>query len=73
MRYKSGSSVGGKTRVNQHARLRLKSLFDLEGRPVPRNVCYPNESELQDYYQRKLSEGKNKMLQGRLSGAKCGS
>ncbi|MDF7819380.1 IS110 family transposase [Runella sp. MFBS21] len=27
--YSSGSSVRGKTRVNQHARLRLKSLFHL--------------------------------------------
>lgn len=28
--YRSGSSVRGKTRVNQHARMRLKSLFHLE-------------------------------------------
>lgn len=43
--YRSGSSVRGKTRVSQHARLRLKSLFHLgamsairmkAGRPVPR-------------------------------------
>lgn len=55
--YKSGSSVRGKTRVNQHARLRLKSLFHLGAMSVIRM-----KGELQDYYQRKVGEGKNKML-----------
>ncbi len=46
--YKSGSSVRGKTRVSQHrtggpARLRLKSLFHLAGRPVPGHVSDPHE------------------------------
>lgn len=55
--YKSGSSVRGKTRVSQHARLRLKSLFHLGAMSV-----IQMKGELQDYYQRKLGEGKNKML-----------
>lgn len=54
--YKSGSSVRGKTRVNQHARLRLKSLFHLGAMSAIRI-----KGELQDYYQRKVGEGKNKM------------
>ena len=55
--YKSGSSVRGKTRVNQHARLRLKSLFHLGAMSAIRM-----NGELQDYYKRKVGEGKNKML-----------
>ena len=54
--YKSGSSVRGKTRVNQHARLRLKSLFHLGAMSAIRI-----KGELQDYYKRKVGEGKNKM------------
>lgn len=55
--YKSGSSIRGKTRVNQHARVRLKSLFHLGAMSTIRM-----KGELQDYYQRKVAEGKNKML-----------
>ncbi len=55
--YKSGSSVRGKTRVNQHARIRLKSLFHLGGMSAIRM-----KGEIQDYYKRKVAEGKNKML-----------
>lgn len=55
--YKSGSSVRGKTRVSQHARKRLKSLFHLGAMST---ICI--KGELQDYYQRKVGEGKNKML-----------
>ena len=55
--YRSGSSVRGKTRVNQHARLRLKSLFHLGAMSAIRM-----KGELQDYYTRKVGEGKNKML-----------
>jgi transposase len=54
--YKSGSSVRGKTRVNQHARLRLKSVFHLGAMSAIRM-----KGELGDYYQRKVGEGKNKM------------
>ena len=65
--YRSGSSrcadaIRGKTRVNQHrtggpARLRLKSLFHLGAMSAIRM-----KGELQDYYTRKVGEGKNKML-----------
>lgn len=55
--YKSGSSVRGKTRVSQHARLRLKSLFHLGAMSAIRM-----KGELQTYYQRKVGQGKNKML-----------
>ena len=44
--YQSGSSVragppGGKTRVNQHARKRLKSLFHGTGHPAGSHVSNP--------------------------------
>lgn len=55
--YKSGSSVRGRTRVNRHARLRLKSLFHLGAMSAVRM-----KGELRTYYQRKVTEGKNKML-----------
>lgn len=55
--YQSGSSVRGKTRVNQHARKRLKSLFHLAAMSAIRS-----KGELQDYYLRKVADGKNKML-----------
>ncbi|MDB5240693.1 MAG: family transposase [Spirosoma sp.] len=55
--YRSGSSVRGKTRVSQHARLRLKSLFHLGAMSA-----LQMNGELQVYYQRKVAEGKNKML-----------
>ncbi|MFC5413196.1 IS110 family transposase, partial [Larkinella bovis] len=55
--YKSGSSVRGKTSVSQHARKRLKSLFHLGAMSAIRM-----NGELQDYYRRKVAEGKNKML-----------
>ena len=55
--YRSGTSVRGKTRVSQHARLRLKSLFHLGAMSSIRT-----KGELQIYYQRKVAEGKNKML-----------
>lgn len=62
LEYRSGSSVragppGGKTRVSQHARLRLKSLFHLGAMSAIRI-----KGELQLYYQRKVADGKNKML-----------
>jgi transposase len=55
--YTSGSSVRGKTKVNHLADKKLKSLL---------NMCALNakrvDKELGDYYRRKTSEGKNKML-----------
>jgi transposase len=55
--YKSGSSVRGRPGVSQQARKRLKSLFHLAAMAAIRA-----KGELQDYYQRKVKEGKNKML-----------
>lgn len=55
--YQSGSSVRGRAGVSQHARKRLKSLFHLAAMSAIRV-----QGELQDYYQRKVKEGKNKML-----------
>ena len=65
--YRSRSSVragppGGKTGVSQHARKRppggpVKSLFHLGAVSAVKM-----KGELQDYYQRKVGEGKNKML-----------
>ena len=55
--YQSGSSVRGRPGVSQHARKRLKSLFHLGAMAAIRA-----KGELQDYYHRKVKEGKNKML-----------
>ena len=55
--YKSGTSVRGRPGVSQHARKRLKSLFHLAAMSAIRV-----KGELQDYYHRKVKEGKNKML-----------
>lgn len=55
--YRSGTSIRGKTRVSHQARKRLKSLFHLGAMSAIRR-----KGELQDYYQRKVAEGKNKML-----------
>lgn len=55
--YRSGSSIRGKTRVSHQARKHLKSLFHLGAMS-----CIRKEGELRTYYQRKVAEGKNKML-----------
>jgi len=55
--YSSGTSVRGKTRVSHQAQKRLKSLFHLGAMSAIRI-----KGEIQDHYQRKGSEGKNKML-----------
>lgn len=55
--YRSGTSVRGKTRVSHQARKRLKSLFHLGAMSAIRS-----KGELQDYYLRKVRDGKNKML-----------
>lgn len=54
--YQSGSSIRGKNKVNHHARKRLKSLFHLGAMSAIRV-----KGEIQDYYLRKVAEGKNKM------------
>jgi len=55
--HQSGTSVRGKTSVTHHARKRLKSLFHLAAMSAVRV-----KGEIQDYYLRKVAEGKNKML-----------
>ena len=58
--YRSGTSIRGKTRVSHQARKRLKSLIHM-GTMSAIQV----KGELQDYYVRKLAEGKHTMLPGR--------
>lgn len=55
--HSSGSSVRGKTRVNHQARKSLKTLLHMAAMSA-----LQVKGELQDYYQRKVKEGKNKML-----------
>ena len=55
--YRSGTSIRGKTRVSHQARKRLKSLIHM-GTMSAIQV----KGELQDYYHRKLGEGKHTML-----------
>ncbi|QIP13043.1 IS110 family transposase [Spirosoma aureum] len=55
--YRSGSSIRGKTRVSHQARKRLKSLLHMGTM-----LAIQMKGDLQDYYQRKLSEGKHTML-----------
>lgn len=54
--HRSGTSVRGKTRVSQHARKRLKSLFHMGAMSA-----IQVRGEMQDYYLRKVGQGKNKM------------
>lgn len=55
--YCSGSSIRGRTKVSHQARKRLKALVHL-GTMSALQV----KGDLQDYYERKLKEGKPKML-----------
>lgn len=55
--YRSGSSIRGKTKVSHQARKRLKALIHL-GTMSAIQVA----GDFQDYYARKLKEGKPKML-----------
>ncbi len=55
--YRSGSSIRGKTKVSHQARKRLKALIHL-GTMSAIQVA----GDLQDYYARKIKEGKPKML-----------
>lgn len=55
--YRSGTSVRGKTRVSHQARKRLKALIHM-GTMSAIQV----KGDLQDYYLRKLGEGKHTML-----------
>lgn len=55
--YRSGSSIRGKTRVSHQARKRLKSLIHMGSMSA-----IQVKGDLQDYYQRKIKEGKHTML-----------
>jgi len=55
--YRSGSSIRGKTKVSHQARKRLKSLIHMGTMSA-----IQMEGDLQDYYQRKIGEGKHTML-----------
>ncbi|MGE5429042.1 MAG: IS110 family transposase [Methylococcaceae bacterium] len=55
--YSSGTSVKGKTRVSHFANKRLKKLLHLVA--MTALTC---DKEISVYYQRKVSEGKNRML-----------
>lgn len=54
--YQSGSSVRGRTKVSPIANKQMKTLLHLAAMGAIRS-----KGELQDYYQRKVKEGKNKM------------
>jgi transposase len=54
--YSSGSSVRGKTRVSHMANKNIKSLLHMSALSA-----IQMQGDLQEYYKRKVSEGKNKM------------
>lgn len=54
--YRSGSSIHSKTKVSHRANKSIKALLHLAALSVLRK-----KGELQDYYHRKLAEGKSKM------------
>ncbi|RZK16725.1 MAG: IS110 family transposase, partial [Flavobacterium sp.] len=55
--HRSGSSVRGKSRVSSLGNKAVKSLLHLAAM-----AAIGCNEELKDYYQRKVAEGKNKML-----------
>jgi len=55
--YESGSRVRGKTKVNHIANKKLKSLLNLAALSAKRT-----DTEIKQYFERKVKEGKNKML-----------
>ncbi|QQR84816.1 MAG: IS110 family transposase [Flavobacteriales bacterium] len=54
--YSSGSSIRGKTRVSKQAQPTLKYLLHMAA-----VGCTARKGELQDYWKRKVAEGKHKM------------
>lgn len=54
--HQSGSSIRGRTRVSKLANMTLKKLFHLAAMST-----IQHSEEMKTYYQRKLTEGKNKM------------
>ncbi|MEP0369078.1 MAG: transposase [Cyclobacteriaceae bacterium] len=55
--YQSGKSIKGRTKVSHRAHKPIKALLNLAARS---SVSSPGE--LRDYYDRKVADGKNKML-----------
>lgn len=55
--YSSGSSIKGRSKVSMIANRKLKSLLTLGALAAIRH-----DKQIKDYYQRKVEEGKNKML-----------
>jgi transposase len=55
--HRSGSSVRGKSRVSHHANKKLKKLLHMAALSA-----IQMEGDLKQFYQRKVAEGKNKML-----------
>jgi transposase len=57
--YTSGGSIHSKSRVSKKANKRIKSLIHMGALAAARNK---KTGEMKDYYERKVSEGKNPML-----------
>lgn len=55
--FQSGSSIKGKTKVNHLANKKLKALLNMAALSAKRN-----DPEIRNYFERKVNEGKNKML-----------
>lgn len=55
--YQSGSSIKGKTTLSQLADKKMKSLLNMAALSAKKH-----DREIADYYERKVAEGKNKML-----------
>lgn len=55
--YQSGTSIRGRTKVSNFAQKKLKSLLNLGALSAKRH-----DVELKNYFERKVAEGKNKML-----------
>lgn len=55
--YSSGSSIKGKTKVSHLANKKLKSLLNMAALSAKKN-----DTEMKEYFERKVGEGKNKML-----------
>lgn len=55
--YQSGSSIRGRTKVSHFAQKKLKALLNMAALSAKRH-----DPELKQYFERKVAEGKNKML-----------
>jgi len=55
--YKSGSSIKGRTRVSHLANKKIKAILNMAALTAKKN-----DTEMKAYYEKKVKEGKNKML-----------